>query len=163
MLFSEVAQALGRSESACRQLASRGRRAIRTNHPQRPPARSEEHRELLAAFMDAVRTGDVDSLQHLLTDDAVAVTDGGGQVVAALNPIRGRDNVARFFAGLGAKGRAAGTALRVEHATINGILGLLLFLSEKLDQTVSLDIRSRKIVAIYLVRNPDKLGAVGVH
>ena len=163
LTFSEVAHALGRSESACRQLASRGRRAIRTDHPPRQPAQSEEHARLLAVFVDAISTGDIDALRHLLTDDAVAVTDGGGHVAAALNPVHGRDNVSRLFVGLGLKYRAAGADIRMEHATINGVPGLFLFLSEQLDQTISLDVRSGKIAAIYLVRNPDKLGAVGVH
>ena len=159
--FSEVAETLGRSEAACRQLASRGRRAIRGGRAEHsaPP---EEHAKLLATFVEAVSTGDIDSLRSLLAEDAVAVSDGGGHVAAALNPIHGRNNVSRLFIGLGARYRDAGADLRVEQATINGVPGLLLFLDGTLDQTVSLDIRFQQIAAICLVRNPDKLGSVGV-
>ncbi|MBT9444864.1 MAG: RNA polymerase sigma factor SigJ [Hyphomonadaceae bacterium] len=151
--FADVAHTLERSEEACRQIASRARRAVREGHPRRdtdPAARTR----LLAAFADAIASGDVARLTALLRADAVAITDGGGVKRAALNPIRGADRVARFFIGLM---RKFGGGFRVEPRTINGALGLVLFLDDMIDQTLSIESDGERIIAIYAVRNPEKL------
>ena len=76
--FSEIANLIGRSEPACRQLATRARRAVRDERP-RPPAAPDIHEHLLTAFLQAVASGDLSQLTGLLRDVAVAVTDGGGR------------------------------------------------------------------------------------
>jgi RNA polymerase sigma-70 factor (ECF subfamily) len=152
--FSEVAAMLGRTEAACRQLASRARRAVRDERPA-PTATPDSHARLLQAFSDAVASGNVRQLAELLREDAVAITDGGGRKFAALNPIIGADKVARFFIGLA--GKTAGQDVRIEPAVINGAVGALLYLDSELDLTLSMAVDSDKIAAIYIVRNPDKL------
>ena len=152
--FSEIAAMLDRTEASCRQLASRARRAVRDNRPA-PAATPDSHTRLLQAFSAAVASGDVRQLAELLRQDAVAITDGGGRKFAALNPIIGRDKVARFFVGLA--GKTAGQDVRIEPAVINGAVGALLFLDGELDLTLSMAIDGDKIAAIYIVRNPDKL------
>ena len=154
--FSEIAAMLGRTEAACRQLASRARRAVRDNRPA-PAATPDNHARLLQAFSDAVASGDVKQLAELLRDDAVAITDGGGRKFAALNPVIGADKVARFFIGIAGKTAAQDQAMRVEPAAINGAAGALLYLDGELDLTLSMAIDGDKIAAIYVVRNPDKL------
>src|SRR5215207_6692790 len=113
--FPEIAVMLNRTEAACRQLASRARRAVRHGRPV-PAAVPENHAYLLQAFSEAVASGDVRQLAELLREDAVAITDGGGRKFAARNPIKGADKVARFFIGLAAK--TAGHDVRIEPATI---------------------------------------------
>ncbi len=157
--FVEVAATLDRSEAACRQLATRARKAIRDARPS-PPAPPPQHEKLLAAFAVAVGTGDVTGLAALLREDAILLNDGGGRKRTALNPIHGPDRIARFFIGLVRKHQAAGTALRAEPAHINGASGLLLFLDGALDQTLSIAVEDDRIVAIYSVRNPEKLRRV---
>ncbi|WP_371419318.1 RNA polymerase sigma factor SigJ [Bradyrhizobium sp. CCBAU 051011] len=152
--FPEIAAMLDRSEAACRQLASRARRAVRDDRPA-PAATPDSHARLLQAFSDAVASGNVRQLAELLREDAVAITDGGGRKFAALNPIIGADKVARFFIGLA--GKIAGQDFRIEPAAINGAAGALLFLDGELDLTLSMAISGEKIAAIYVVRNPDKL------
>jgi RNA polymerase sigma-70 factor (ECF subfamily) len=152
--FHEIAAMLSRSEAACRQLASRARRAVRDNRPA-PAKVPDSHARLLQAFSDAVASGDVRQLAALLREDAVAITDGGGRKFAALNPIVGGDKVARFFVGVVAK--TAGQEARIEPAMINGAVGALLYLDGELDLTLSMAIDGEKIAAIYVVRNPDKL------
>jgi Sigma-70 region 2 len=90
-----------------------------------------------------------------LRADAVAVTDGGGRKTAALNPIMGADKVARFFIALAAKN--AGRDIRVQPTMINGTVGALLYMDGEVDHTLSTAIDGDRIVAIYIVRNPDKL------
>lgn len=157
--FSEIAQTLERSEAACRQLAARARKAVRAARPA-VPASTQQHERLLAAFAAAIASGDIAALHALLRADAVALSDGGGARRAALNPIRGADRVARFILGLARKQAAAGRALSVRAAPINGALGLLVDVDGGLDQTVSVAVEGEHIVAIYMVRNPDKLRQV---
>jgi RNA polymerase sigma-70 factor (ECF subfamily) len=152
--FSEVAAMLDRTEAACRQLASRARRAVRDERPA-PTATPDSHARLLQAFSDAVASGNVRQLAELLREDAVALTDGGGRKFAARNPIIGADKVARFFIGLA--GKTAGHDVRIEPAVINGAVGALLYLDGELDLTLSMAVDGEKIAAIYIVRNPDKL------
>jgi len=161
--FSEVAAMLDRTEAACRQLASRARRAVRDERPP-PAATPDSHARLLQAFNDAVASGNVRQLAELLREDAVAITDGGGRKFAARNPIIGADKVARFFIGLA--GKTAGHDVRIAPAVINGAVGALLYLDGELDLTLSMAIDGEKIAAIYVVRNPDKLRhlpAAGMH
>lgn len=161
--FSEIAAMLDRTEAACRQLASRARRAVRDNRPA-PAATPDSHARLLQAFSAAVASGNVRQLAELLREDAVALTDGGGRKFAARNPIIGADKVARFFIGLA--GKTAGQEVRIEPAMINGAVGALLYLDGELDLTLSMAIDGEKIAAIYIVRNPDKLRhlpAAGMH
>jgi RNA polymerase sigma-70 factor, ECF subfamily len=152
--FPEIAAMLDRTEAACRQPATRARRAVRDERPA-PAATPDSHARLLQAFGEAVASGDVARLAELLRADAVALTDGGGRKTAARNPIVGADKIARFFIGLAAKN--AGHEIRVEPAMINGAFGALLYLDGELDHTMSMAISDEKIAAIYIVRNPDKL------
>lgn len=152
--FAEVATMIGRSEPACRQLATRARRAVRDERPA-PAATPDSHEHLLKAFLEAVTSGDLSRLASLLREDAVALTDGGGHKSAALNPIHGADKIARVFIGLA--GKTAGRVIRVEPTMINGSIGALFYMDGELDHTLSLSIDGDRIAAIYLVRNPDKL------
>ena len=145
---------LDRSEAACRQLATRTRRALRNERPS-PAATPDNHARLLIAFSEAAKSGDVARLVELLCEDAVAITDGGGRKTAALKPIMGADRIARFFIGVAALN--ASHDIRIEPATINGAFGALLYRDGELDQTVSMAIDGERIAAIYIIRNPDKL------
>src|SRR5687767_7227022 len=98
--FAQVAEALGRNEAACRQLAARARTHVREARPRgvTPPSNASasvdpKHAELMSAFISASRSGDLDTLMRLLASDARLVTDGGGKVAAALNVIEGADRV----------------------------------------------------------------------
>jgi RNA polymerase sigma-70 factor, ECF subfamily len=152
--FSEIARMLDRTEAACRQLATRARRAVRDARPA-PTATPDNHARLLSAFSEAVASGDVTRLAGLLRADAIAMTDGGGRKTAALNPIMGADKVARFFIALAAK--SAGRDIRIKPTMINGTVGALLYMDSEVDHMLSMAIDGDRIVAIYIVRNPDKL------
>ena len=160
--FTQVADALGRNEAACRQLASRGRARVREARPAAAiPARpassavDPKHAELLSAFMTASRSGDVATLTRLLASDARLVTDGGGKVPAALNVIEGPDRVAAFLVGATRKGWTDDMAVRLD--TINGLPGLIVTGARGLVQTNAFEIVDDLVRAIYVVRNPDKL------
>jgi RNA polymerase sigma-70 factor, ECF subfamily len=153
--FVEVARTLGRNEAACRQLAARARDHIEAGRP-RFAASPEEGRRLAEAFQAAAATADPRALARLLAEDAVLYTDGGGKRAAALNPIRGADKIVRFFEGVARKNTAF-TAITARHALINGMPGLVLHEDDGAINTMAFEHRDGRIVAIYIVRNPEKL------
>jgi len=153
--FAEVARALDRDEAACRQLASRARVHIEAGRPRFTASREEGHR-LAAAFQTAMTSGDTQSFAQILAKDAVLYSDGGGKRAAALNPIRGADRILRFFAGVARKNPAF-TATAARPATVNGLPGFVLRESDGSIDTMAIEHRGGRIVAIYLTRNPDKL------
>jgi RNA polymerase sigma-70 factor (ECF subfamily) len=156
--YPEVARALERSEAACRQLAARARANVQKERPRfpLPPGRGEA---IAAAFQAALRSGDAAALTALLAKDAVLVADGGGLRRAALNPILGAEKIARFFAGLKAKG-AFDAVVAAWPARINGLPGLVSREQDGTLQTMAFESDGERIVAIYVVRNPEKLRGV---
>lgn len=156
MDYADVAAALDSTEGACRQLAARGREHVRQDRP-RYAATGAEARALADAFVVAVASGDIGGLARLLADEAVLYSDGGGKRLAALNPIVGKDRIVRFFEGVRAKfGAGAYAADRVAAATLNGLPGFVFHTAEG-PETVAFEIANGAIVAIYSVRNPDKV------
>jgi RNA polymerase sigma-70 factor (ECF subfamily) len=123
--------------------------------PPRSTAASARHTELVVAFVDAAKTGNLQALTALLTDDARLIADGGGKAQAALNVLEGADHVARFLAGAISKGLTPETTLRFE--PVNGQPGLIAEFPDGTCQTVAFEIEGMRIRAIYTVRNPDKL------
>lgn len=153
--FAEVGKMLGRSEEACRQLAARARRHVRQER-RRFAAPPEAVARLFACFEAAVQSGDLARLAGMLTEDAVLLSDGGGKVPAALNPILGAGRVARFILGVARK--LGGFSLAdARPASINGLPGLVLRPREGELRTAAFEIDGDRIAAIYLVANPEKL------
>jgi RNA polymerase sigma-70 factor (ECF subfamily) len=154
MDYGVIAQTLGRTEAACRQLAARARDHVREQRPRY--SADETTREKLAdAFHSAVVTGDVDAFARMLADDATFYSDGGGKRSAALNPIFGKDKIVRFLEGLRRKGALLNTS-EVERVQINGMPGFILRTADGIE-ALSFESSGEQVVAIYYVRNPDKL------
>jgi RNA polymerase sigma-70 factor (ECF subfamily) len=156
--FIDVGRALGRGEAACRQLAARARAHIEEGRP-RFAASREEGIRLATAFATAAQSGDAAALTKLLADDAVLYSDGGGKRAAALNPIRGADKILRFVAGITRKSPDLLNA-QVRPATVNGLAGFVMREEDGAIDTMAFEHRDGRIVAIYIVRNPEKLGHV---
>ncbi len=154
--FADIADTLGKSEAACRQLATRARKAVRSRRPSQaaPP---EAYKNLTSRFFETLENGDIDGLKELLQEEVVLYTDGGGVKTAALNPIRGGDKVARFFLGIARKSKIQATSIRLSGAIINGQPGILIFVDDRLDQTFSINVEDNRISTIYMVGNPEKL------
>ena len=153
--FEEVARALDRDPAACRQLAARARAHVRAAKP-RFPVTAEDGQRISAVFFAAVQSGDVTGLRRLLAEDAVLLTDGGGKITAALNPILGADRIARFFAGVARKPGYVPPSLRFQ-GLVDGLPGHVAGWPDGTLQSVALEIEAGRIKAVYIVRNPDKL------
>lgn len=155
--LTDVATTLGREAAAVRQLAARARKHVQAERTRFAVA-PEEGERIARAFFAAAREGNATALGALLASDVQIHSDGGGKVIAFRNVIRGIDRALRLFAGLRRKAVVPPRLLRV--ATINGLPGFISLERGGLLQTTALDIRDGRIAAIYIVRNPDKLGHV---
>ena len=155
--FAEIAEVVGKSPAACRQIASRARRRIRDARPAsryRPP--DGEAAETVGALLSATLAGDVDRLVELLADDAVLVSDGGANRRAARYPIRGPHRLARFLAHLGRHY----VDMAFEPATVNGELGLIAYVGDERFMALSVAVDRGRVTAIHLIRSEEKLAAL---
>ncbi|WP_235907898.1 RNA polymerase sigma factor SigJ [Siccirubricoccus phaeus] len=154
--FAEIAALLHRTEAGCRKLAERARAHLAAAAPRQSVGEAEAER-ITRAFLAAARGGDEAALAALLAQDVVLHTDGGGVRPAARNLILGAAKVGRFFAGLARK-HVPGALLHM--GRINRLPGFVTLEADGLPQSTALEIREGRITAIYIVRNPEKLGAV---
>jgi RNA polymerase sigma-70 factor, ECF subfamily len=155
--YAEIASIVGKSEANCRQIVRRAKSSIPRGTVQSAPP-TEQARRVVQQFFTATATGNLSELLTLLADDATLYTDGGGVVNAAGRPIRTADRVSRFFVGIGRRA-PSDTQFRFTH--VNGRAGALVFFGDRLDRAISFDFEGERIVAIYLVRNPEKLRHIG--
>lgn len=149
--FNEIAEMVGRTPQACRQLASSARKRLGTTRS--TGTTPSEHRRVNDAFKEAWVNGDVSTLMSLLNPDVIAVTDGGGVVSAATEPLVGDHSVARFFAQV----MRRQPDLHVRPATVNAAPGLLGTVGDKVVAVVSTLVEDGRLTRIWAVRNPDKL------
>jgi RNA polymerase sigma factor (sigma-70 family) len=149
--FAEVAQITGRTPAACRQLASSARRRVRTSPDAPPPAARQAG--IVRDFRQAWEAKDIGALISLLDPGATLTADGGGLVAAALDPIEGGEQVARYAVDIA--DRAPG--LTILERTVNGQPGLVIQEDGVTMTVVAFDIDGDRIKHIWAVRNPDKL------
>lgn len=158
--FEEIADVLGSSPAAVRQLASRGRRHVREARvPALVPVAEQE--ATLGALSAAVLDGDLDALVGLLAPGVVAHSDGGGRVKAALRPVVGAGKVARLLLGLRAS--LVDVRFEPEAVLVNGEAGVLVRVGapvEELTLVVPHVGSDGRIHRIDMIRNPDKLTRV---
>ena len=153
MDYAAIADTLGRSEAAVRQLATRAREHVRAQRTRFSPT-DEMRTKLADAFAVALAQGDVDGFARLLAEDAVLYSDGGGKRAAAINPIYGAHKISRFLTGVRRKFPPA--IERVDRVLINGAPGFVMWTSDGVE-TLSFEIDGDRITTIYAIRNPDKL------
>jgi RNA polymerase sigma-70 factor, ECF subfamily len=153
--FDEIAETIGREPATCRQLASRARTHIRDARP-RFHVPQERRLEIAAAFFAASRGGEMEQLRSLLAADVTIYADGGGKTPASTQPIVGLENVIQLHAAL-APIFAKKMSRILRYAFINGLPGFLTIESDDFLQTTALQIEDGRIIAIYIMRNQDKL------
>jgi RNA polymerase sigma-70 factor (ECF subfamily) len=149
--FAEVAEIVGRTPAACRQLASSARRRVRASQP--PTTPTARRAGLVRDLKEAWEARDLNALIGLLDPDATVVADGGGLVSATPHPIEGGEQVARAL--LDTAGRMPD--LRILERTVNGQPGLVAQQAGVTVTVMALDIAGDRITHIWAVRNPEKL------
>ena len=154
--YGEIASVLGRREPAVRQMVHRAGERVRTERP-RFAVTPEAHRQLLERFIHAAHSGRREAIHALLADDVESMGDGGGKASAVASGIRGRDRVTNLY---WAHFRRLGSRLRYRLATVNGEPGLLRYVDGALESAMALRTDGERVVAIYSIRNPDKLARI---
>jgi len=152
--YDEVAAMVGKSEPACRKILQRARERVRAERPRFEVGR-EQHLALLGKFIEAARSGVPERVQALLTEDAAYMGDGGGKAKTTVRSVLGAERVARLVVGIERKWTEGGSHQLVQ---VNGAPGLLTWRDGQPDSVTTLALRDGRISAIYVVRNPDKLG-----
>lgn len=149
---NEVADILGRTPAACRQVYHRARKSLKSRRP--ASGTPDRNRELLQSFISACSQGDVSGLTRLLADDVVSRADGGGKVTAASRAVQGARAVARLFYGF-YRQATADTHFRMHD--INGWPALLVCSGNVLRAVIQVQSDGHHIQEIHTVLNPDKL------
>lgn len=152
--FEQTAEATGRKPAAVRKLAERARRHVEAGRPRFPPTHAQQL-EVVEAFAAACTDGDLERLIGLLDPDVVWRTDGGGQAKAARQIQRSAGKVGRAMIALARKPARGGYL-----AEINGMPGLVVVDLDGAMSVISLTVDGGRIVAIDIIRNPDKLRGI---
>jgi RNA polymerase sigma-70 factor (ECF subfamily) len=153
--YEEIAEAVGKSPAAVRQIAHRAREHVAARRP-RVAVTAAEQQEVVDRFLAAVRDGDLQGLLDVLTPDVVLVADGGGLAAAVRHPIEGAERVAAFLA------KAARLEGIVVHdAWLNGSPAAWIDIGGQIDTAVSVTVEDGRIAAIFAMRNPRKLARLG--
>ncbi|MET9023448.1 RNA polymerase sigma factor SigJ [Actinopolymorpha sp. NPDC004070] len=150
--FADIAEIVGRTPAACRQLASAARRRVRTS--QAPPTPAARQAGIVREFSRAWEAKDVAALVGLLDPDATLVADSGGLAPAALHPIRGGELIASLLADLA--GRAPGNVSFAQRV-VNGQPGLVAQEDGVTTTVYAFEIAADRIRHIWAIRNPEKL------
>ncbi|WP_026412570.1 RNA polymerase sigma-70 factor [Actinomadura oligospora] len=150
--YDEIADAVGKAPATVRQIAHRARAHVASRRP-REAVSADEKKDAVEAFRQATLTGDLQGLLDVLAPDVVMLTDGGGVVVAALEPFVGVDTVAGLLS------RMSGP-VTLESAEVNGNPALMLYRDGELDAVIGVHVQDGKVKGLYVVRNPEKLSGV---
>ena len=155
--YEEIAEILGKTQAACRQLVSRASSKVRDARP-RVAVKSDTHWQLLTRFMEAARQGDRAAMQALFAPDVTARGDGGGKVPSIAKLLQGPSRIAclyyAMFRRLGAE------QVQYRPGLVNGAPGILRYVNGQLESVQYFEVDGQHILSIYTVRNPDKLAGV---
>jgi RNA polymerase sigma-70 factor (TIGR02957 family) len=151
--YDQIAEAVGKSTAAVRQIAHRARRHVTARRPRMEVSRTEQQR-VVERFLAAVTTGDVQGLMDVLAPDVVLVADGGGLAPTVRRPVEGIQRVAAFLSRFSEVAPAAEVAALL----INGAVAARLDLGGELNTALTFVVEDGRIARIYAIRNPHKLG-----
>jgi RNA polymerase sigma-70 factor (ECF subfamily) len=157
--YGDIAEILGKSEAACRQIVSRARRRVREDQP-RVQVSAEARSRLLHRLVEAVQTQDPSKLMDVLAAEASWTSDGGGKTKAAKKVVRGAEHVARFATGVFHRYLAQ---LEFRDLVINGEAGIGAFFQGRLLSVISIRTDGQRILDVFSILNPDKLRGLATH
>jgi RNA polymerase sigma-70 factor (ECF subfamily) len=152
--YAEVAELLGKSEAACRQMVSRANDRVQQEKV-RFEVKRADHRDLLQRFVAAANSGQQDAIRAFIADDMQFVGDGGGKMPSYPYIVRDPDMIAELYAKFSKSGKT-----RYEMVLLNGQPGLLRYIGSKLESVQCLETDGKRITGFYVIRNPDKLATI---
>jgi len=154
--FKDIAETVGKSPDACRQIASRARRRVHDARPHRYSPPNDEAARVVGEMLAATTAGDIDGLVRLLSEDAVLVSDGGPHKRAARHPIKGRDRLARFMANIGRRYSHA----TIEPVALNGELGMVIYHEGERLAAMNFEVDEGLVCEVHIIVADDKLAAL---
>jgi RNA polymerase sigma factor (sigma-70 family) len=153
--YEEIATHLDKTPAACRQIFRRARQRVEASGtPNLTP--SPEHDVLIMRFMDAFAKGDAAGVASVLAEDVVWSSDGGPNRIANRNRIRGRNRVARGFAGFARKGTSV-ARFDADVVDIYGMRGVAIFYRGQLERVMAFETADDAITGVHVLINPEKL------
>jgi RNA polymerase sigma-70 factor (TIGR02957 family) len=155
MSYDEIAEAVGKTPAAVRQIAHRAREHVAARRP-RVDVSPTEQQEAVERFLAALDSGDIQSLLDVLAPDVVMAADGGGQVPAIRESVHGAERVASLLTSFARVSPGA----EVSIVWVNGAPAMRIDLEGRLDTVISLSVEGGRITRIYAVRNPEKLSLI---
>lgn len=153
--YDEIAEAVGKTTEAVRQIASRSRTHVAARRPRMQVSRIEQQ-EVVDRFVTAITSGDMQGLMDVLAPDVVFIADGGGLVSAVLRPVEGADQVADLLT----RFAASATSATMTGVWLNGAPAVRVDLVDELNTAISLAIENGRIARIFAIRNPHKLAGL---
>ncbi|MFI9601009.1 RNA polymerase sigma factor SigJ [Streptomyces sp. NPDC052043] len=148
--FAEIADVLGRTPAACKQLAASARRRAGVA---RAPVTATDRADVVRDVKEAWETKDIAALVGLLDPAAVMTADGGGAVGTVLRPVEGGERIAQYMVAIA--DRAPG--LELLERSVNGVPGLVARHAGVVMTVASFDVGDGCVTRIWVVRNPEKL------
>src|SRR5439155_9029272 len=151
--YDEIAEAVGKSAAAVRQIAHRARRHVAARRPRMAVSRTEQQ-QVVGRFLAALTTGDVQGLLDVLAPDVVLVADGGGLVPAARHPVEGRERAVALLSRFAQHAPGA----KVATLLLNGAVAARIQLAGEFDAVVTFVVEDGRIARLCAILNPHKLG-----
>ena len=150
--YDDIAEAVGKSSAAVRQIAHRARRHVAARRPRMEVSHTEQQ-QVVERFLAALTTGDVQGLMDVLAPDVVLVADGGGLVPAVRRPVEGSERVAALLSRFSQLAPGA----EVSTLSLNGAVAARIDPAGELNTAVTFVVEDGRIARIYAIRNPHKL------
>lgn len=151
--YDELSNTLDLTNANCRKIYQRLQEKIKPSN-QDILTKNKIKERIIRAFMEASKTGQLDSLVGVLKEDIALYSDGGGKVSAAKNSLHGLEICSKFLWGIYSKFEQAP---RFVLQYVNNELGFLTYVGEELISIGLLEIEGEQISKIYFIRNPDKI------
>lgn len=152
--YDDIAETLGKTPAACRQLVHRARERVTTQR-RRFRVDEEARVNMLHRFMEAAQSGDFNAIKSVFAPDAQMTSDGGGKAVAVFHPLHGAERIARLWWALSRRSEAPSVERRL--VRINGEMGFAFYFKGRLHSVSTIDTDGERIYGYYSIANPDKL------
>jgi RNA polymerase sigma-70 factor (TIGR02957 family) len=152
--YGQIAEILQSNEPAVRQLVSRARKHVTGDR--KIPVPETAQRQLLATFLEAARSGDLEALEKLFAADVASVSDGNGAKHIARKVVAGASRVATFIAAFSSW---YWDGVDVRWVTANGRPAAVLRRGDTVLGMVTIDASADGIEQVLWMMNPEKLAA----
>jgi len=154
--YDDIAETLGKTAAACRQLVHRARERVATER-RRFRVDEQARVSMLNRFIAAAQSGDFDAIKSMFAPDAQMTSDGGGKAVAVIRPLHGGERIARLWWAISRRREAPHIERRL--VRVNGEIGFAFYFKGRLHSVATVDTDGHHIYGYYSIANPDKLRA----